>query len=201
MYGICVEGHGVVCACVDLTYVLAVGVEVVVDGVEEGVAGDLGATAGRVVDVVTLEGDHVVGAGEVDEEVVVAVAVGRPVGGAVELGVGDGDTVGGSFAEDKVLAADAGGLDVVDPDHVSAGDGDSITTPDVLRVDLGEVDVLDDDVLDTVGHVDTLALDDTGGALADKRLVGLDLDGVPASLVVGQGADLGGVGLVLCAPL
>lgn len=52
------------------TYVLAVGVEVVVDGVEEGVAGDLGATAGRVVDVVTLEGDHVVAAGEVDEEVV-----------------------------------------------------------------------------------------------------------------------------------
>ena len=53
-----------------LTYVLAVGVEVVVDGVEQGVAGDLGAAAGRVVDVVALEGDHVVAAGEVDQEVV-----------------------------------------------------------------------------------------------------------------------------------
>jgi hypothetical protein len=56
-----------------ITYVLAVGVEVVVDGVEEGVAGDLGGTARRVVDVVTLEGDHVVAAGEVDEEVVLGV--------------------------------------------------------------------------------------------------------------------------------
>lgn len=33
-------------------------VEVVVDGVEEGVAGDLGGTAGHVVDVVVLEGDQ-----------------------------------------------------------------------------------------------------------------------------------------------
>lgn len=40
----------------------------------------------------------------------VVVTGGRPVGGAVELGVGDGDTVGGSVAEDKVLAANAGGL-------------------------------------------------------------------------------------------
>lgn len=115
--------------CMLYTYVLAVGVEVVVDGVEQGVAGDLGAAAGRVVDVVTLEGDHVVAAGEVDEEVVlrylvsnvlnnmlwtlgayVVVTGGRPAGGAIELRVGDGDTVGGSVAEDKVLAANEGGL-------------------------------------------------------------------------------------------
>jgi hypothetical protein len=55
------------------TYVLAVGIKVVVDSVEEGVAGDLGGTAGRVVDIVTLEGDHVVAAGEVDQEVVLGI--------------------------------------------------------------------------------------------------------------------------------
>jgi len=131
----------------------------------------------------------------------VVVTGGRPVGGAIELGVGDGDTVGGSVAEDKVLAANAGGLDVVDPDHVGAGNGDSVSAPHVLGVDLGEVNVLDDDVLDTVGHVHTLALDDTGGALADKRLVGLDLDRVPGSLVIGQRADNRGAGLVVLAPL
>lgn len=92
-------------------------------------------------------------------------------------------------------------LDVIDPDHVSAGDGDSITTPDVFRVDVGEVDILNDNVLDAVGHVDTLALDDTGGALADQGLVGLDLDRVPGSLVISDGADSCGAGLVVLAPL
>lgn len=92
-------------------------------------------------------------------------------------------------------------LDMVDPDHVSAGDGDSITTPDVFRVDISEVDILNDNVLDAVGHVDTLALDDTGGALADQGLVGLDLDRVPGSLVISDGADSRGAGLVVLAPL
>ena len=92
-------------------------------------------------------------------------------------------------------------LDMVDPDQVGARDRDGITAPDVLGVDLGEVDVLDDDVLDPVGHVDALALDDTGGALADQGLVGLDLDRVPGSLVVGDGADGWGAGLVVIAPL
>lgn len=38
------------------------------------------------------------------------VAGSGPAGGAIELRVGDGDTVGGSVAEDKVLAANEGGL-------------------------------------------------------------------------------------------
>lgn len=35
----------------------------------------------------------------------------------------------------------------VDPDHVCAVDGDSITAPDVVRVQLSDLDVLDDDVV------------------------------------------------------
>lgn len=45
-------------AVVNLKGVARVIVPEVVDGVEEGVAGDLGATAGGVVDVVVLEGDE-----------------------------------------------------------------------------------------------------------------------------------------------
>lgn len=45
-------------AGVDLEGVARVVVPVVVDGVEDGVAGDLGAAAGGVVDVVVLEGDE-----------------------------------------------------------------------------------------------------------------------------------------------
>jgi hypothetical protein len=111
---------------------------------------------------------------------------------------------------------------MVDPDHVRASQRDRVTAPDVLRVELGDVNVLDDDVFDTevvsfeslpsflcddlrrtsipVGHPDTLALDDTFRARADNRLVGSDLDRVKTSFIVG---DRGGgcVGLVVAAPI
>jgi hypothetical protein len=48
------------CAGIDFEGVLAVCVEVVVHGVEESVAADLGGAARGVVDVVLLEGDEVV---------------------------------------------------------------------------------------------------------------------------------------------
>jgi len=67
-------------ASADLKGVAAVGVPVVVNGVEESVAGNLGAATAGVVDVVALKGDHVVGAGEVHGPVVVAVAGGGPAG-------------------------------------------------------------------------------------------------------------------------
>lgn len=92
------------------------GVPVVVDGVQQRVSPDLGSAPGGVVDVVALHGDHVVGAGQVDGPVVVAVAGGAPAGGAVELAVGQRHTVGGRLAGDKHLAADEGDLDVVHPD-------------------------------------------------------------------------------------
>lgn len=37
----------------------------------------------------------------------------------------------------------------VNPDHVCTGEGDSITAPDVVRVQLGDLDVLNDDVGNT----------------------------------------------------
>lgn len=58
-----------------------------------------------------------------------------------------------------MLAADEGGLDVVDPDEIRAGEGNGITSPDVLWVELGDVDVLDDDVLGSVGDSETLSTD------------------------------------------
>jgi hypothetical protein len=51
---------------------------VVVDSVENSIALDLGRTTRGVVDVVALESDHVVGAGEVKSPVVTAIAGGRP---------------------------------------------------------------------------------------------------------------------------
>lgn len=97
-------------AGVHLERVARVGVPVVVDCVEEGVAADLWGPPRGVVDVVALEGDEVVGAGEVEAPVVVTVAGGRPRGRAIYLGVGDGDTVGSLVTQHYVLTANERGL-------------------------------------------------------------------------------------------
>lgn len=71
----------------------------------------------------------------------VAVAGGGVIADAVDEAVGDGDALGGVCAEDDVLAADACGRDVVDPDHVCVVDGDGVSAPHVPGVDIGERDV------------------------------------------------------------
>lgn len=93
--------------------VTSVGVEIVVDCVKECVATDLGAAAGGMVDIVTLHSDQILGACQVDAPIVVAIAGGGPAGGAVELIVGKGNSVGGTVAGNEHLAADEGDLDVI----------------------------------------------------------------------------------------
>lgn len=186
-------------ARVDLESVVRDIVEEVVDGVEESVAGDLGATAGNSVDVVVLEGDEIVGAGEVETPVVVVVAASRPAGGTINLAVGDGDTVAGVVSEDNVLTTDERSGNMVDPDVVSVVEGNGITTPDVLRVKLSDVNILDDDVLGT-NDSETLTADDSLGANADQGLVGANLDTQNTGLVI-LDVDLGGVGLVVATPV
>ena len=87
-------------------YTYRVGVPVVVDGVKDGVSSHLWAATTGVVNVVTLHGDEVLGARQVDAPVVVVVARGGPGGGAVEFGVGEGDAAGGAGSGDEHLAAD-----------------------------------------------------------------------------------------------
>ena len=89
---------------------------------------------------------------------------------------------------------------MVDPDHVGTCQSNGIAAPDVLRVELGDVNVLDDDVLDTVGKSDALALDDTFRARADDRFVRGYHDRIETSLVV---SDRSGwcIGLIVSAPI
>jgi hypothetical protein len=70
-----------------------------------------------------------------------------------------------------------------------------------LGVDVGEAHVLDDDVLCVADDTDTLALDHALGALADQALVGANGHAEHAGLVVRDLADLGGIGLVVAAPV
>lgn len=70
-------------------------VPVVVDSVEESVALDLRGAAGHVVDVVVLEGHHVVGTIKVHSPIMMVVSRGRPGGVTVEVAVGDSHTARG----------------------------------------------------------------------------------------------------------
>lgn len=174
-------------------------------GVQEGVALDLGGATAGVVDVVALHGDEIAGSVEVDSPVVVTVAGGGVVADTVDEVVGQGHALGGIGTEDDVLASNAGGGNVVNPDHVGVVDGDGITSPHVLGVDIGEGDVplwlvraccgsgiprahlLDDDVAGTADDADTLTHDDTGRSGSNEGLVGLDGDTENTGIVAVNG--------------
>ena len=94
-----------------------------------------------MVDVVSFHGDQIVGAIEIDAPVVVAIAGCRVGSYAVDVVVGEGHAVGGAGSEDDVLTGDQGSGYVVDPDHVGVIDGDGVTSPDILGVDVGDEDV------------------------------------------------------------
>lgn len=118
----------------------------------------------------------------------------------------------------KLLGRSVGATygDVVEPDLVSFVDGDSITTPDVLRVDVCDSDVpmisrlacipikpsrlrptqgfnlLDDDVLDTVDDAQTTALNSTLAALTNQGLVGANGDTEHTSVVAWRRVSIEG---------
>lgn len=87
---------------------------------------------------------------------------------------------------------------VVDPDHVGLVKGDGISTPDVLRVDVGDLDVLEDNVADAV-HAKTLA-NNLGVVLANDGLVAGDSDTEDTGVVV-LDRGRGSVRLVVGAPV
>jgi len=142
---------------------------------------------------------YVAGASEVHGPVLVTVTSSRPLTLSVDVVVGDGDTVGSAGSENNVLAADVGGSNVINPDEVRAINLNGITTPNVLRVELSDVDVLNDDVLGTL-DVQTLTLDNTVGTDTNNGLVRVDSNRVQASLIVGN-ISLGALSLVVVAPV
>jgi len=78
--------------------------------VENGVSGNLGGAARRVVDVIALHSDHILGSGQVDGPVSVIITSGRVVSGAINVAVRDGNTTRSLGSEDNVLTADTSSL-------------------------------------------------------------------------------------------
>jgi len=91
---------------------------------------------------------------------------------------------------------------VVDPDQVRTGKGDSITTPDVLRVQIRDVDILNYHILCSICNPQSLAFDHSAAPNPNDALIAADIDGRDAGLVVGDGDGVGaGSGIAIRAPV
>ncbi|RDW78851.1 uncharacterized protein DSM5745_05703 [Aspergillus mulundensis] len=164
--------------------------EIVVHPVEENAAVGVGGSqvrcaAGNIVEPVTLEGVPVLFADEQQSPVVLPIASGGPVSHAVEFVVRDGNVASGAPARHDELATGKRELVVVDPDPVAVVEGEEVSSPHVLRVCIGEVDVLDDDVAGAAADAQALAADDAGAADTDDTLVAADVERRLAGVVIG----------------
>lgn len=89
-------------------------------------------------------------------------------------------------------------MDVVNPDHVGVIQSNTIATPDILGVDIGDSKVLENNVGGT-DQAETFTLDG-GTALADQGLVAANGDTEDTGIVIGNGHG-GRIGLVVGAPV
>jgi hypothetical protein len=76
---------------------------------------------------------------------------------------------------------------MVNPDQVRAIQGDSITTPDVLGVQLGDVNILDDNIANAIANTQTLATKNTRAADTNDGLVRGNIDTLESGLVISTG--------------
>jgi hypothetical protein len=135
--------------------------EVVVGGVDVKVGTgltELGGSAGNVVKVVAVKSNLVALAVEHHGPVVVAVAGSRGVSDTVELGVGDGNARAVVVGHNE-HAANLRELAVIDPNTIVLSlKLQSIASPDDSRVEVGDLDTLDDNVAGALLDGKTLAL-------------------------------------------
>lgn len=89
---------------------------------------------------------------------------------------------------------------MIDPDVGRAVKSDGITTPDVLRVQVSDLKILENDIVCAACEAETLATDDAVSANSQDGLVAGDHERVGACLVVGH-FDLRCLGLFGVAPV
>lgn len=88
---------------------------------------------------------------------------------------------------------------MVDPDFAAAVQSNGITTPHVLRVEVGNLNVLNDNIADPIRHPESFALDDATATTADQRLIRRNLNRRNGGVVV-RDRDRGRTGLIVGAP-
>lgn len=71
----------------------------------------------------------------------VPIAGGGVRSGAVEVGIRNRHSVRGARSQDEMLAANARGCDMVDPDQVGVVEGDCVSAPDIFGVEVCDCNV------------------------------------------------------------
>jgi hypothetical protein len=90
---------------------------------------------------------------------------------------------------------------MIDPDIVCPIQGDGITAPNVFRVDIGDLNVLEDDILSPVHNSQALAFDDALRAIADDCLIRTNSDTESSSSIISDARDRRCIRFVVLAPL
>lgn len=99
----------------------------------------------------TEECDLVISTHKLHTPVRVSIASSGVVGGTVEVGVADSDSQIWALSKTVMLSAKRRCRDMVDPDEICVTEDDGITSPDIHWIQVGNLDVLDDDIRYT-GH-------------------------------------------------
>ncbi|KFY13018.1 hypothetical protein V492_03540 [Pseudogymnoascus sp. VKM F-4246] len=177
------------------------GVPVVVNCVQQRVPSDLWRAPRGVVDVVPLHGNQIIRTRQVNSPVMMSITRCAPARRAIKLAVGERHAVRCRFASDEHLAAHERHLDVVDPDEIGARERDGVAAPDVLRVEVRDVDVLDNHILGSIRHAESLPLNHTRRSDPDDGLIAPDIDAGDPGLVVRHGdGGRAGAGVAVRAP-
>lgn len=162
--------------------------EVVVDGMHGGIpiSADSGSTARDIVNIVPLESNLVLCTVEQQSPVMFIIASRRPGCSPVVLVVSDRDAAGSDISSYQHLSANKREFAVVDPDLVGAYERDRVTSPNVLRVEIRDVDVLDNHICGAVCEAQTHTTEDAGTADTNNALVAADGEGYGSGFVVGD---------------
>jgi len=67
-------------------------------------------------------------------------------------------------------------VELTDPHKIRAIYGDGVTAPDILGVEVCDVDILDDNILRAIGHTKPLSTNDTFVPYTDDRFVGANVN-------------------------
>ncbi len=109
--------------------------------------GNARRTSRTVLHQVTGKSDFVAPTVTENRPVVRIVTGRRPLCLTVKKAVGDGNSAGRLVSSDDELPSDHAKRDLVDPDQISIVESDAVTTPNVLRVDLVNPEIVQDDIL------------------------------------------------------
>jgi hypothetical protein len=138
----------------------------------------------RVVDPIVRQRDLIVFSQEKHSPVMLAIATRAPARLTIKLTVRNRDPTSRLIPSNKKLPPNERKLHVIDPNQICPGQLDGIAAPNVLRVEIRNVEVLKNDVLRAADDPEAFASDHAFGANAYNGLVRFDVDRLRTSNII-----------------